>query len=119
MPVAQEQFEIMFRLQDGSDIGPFTYPTAATVATLKESIIAHWPKEKGLGPRSVNDLKLIISGKILENSKTLVEYKSSTFDFSGVTTMLVIIRPPPPPEKNSDKITRKKHKDCSCVCAIL
>jgi hypothetical protein len=40
----QEQFEIKFRLPDGTDIGPKQYPAASTVATLKETIIAQWPK---------------------------------------------------------------------------
>lgn len=40
----QEQFEIKFRLPDGTDIGPKRYPAASTVATLKETIIAQWPK---------------------------------------------------------------------------
>ncbi|MCI26878.1 membrane-anchored ubiquitin-fold protein [Trifolium medium] len=41
----QEQFEIKFRLTDGSDIGPKSFPAATSIATLKESILAQWPKE--------------------------------------------------------------------------
>lgn len=44
MSVSQDQLEIKFRLIDGSDIGPKSYPSAASVATLKESILAQWPK---------------------------------------------------------------------------
>jgi hypothetical protein len=44
MSAAQEQFEIKFRLPDGTDIGPRRFPPASTVATLKETIIAQWPK---------------------------------------------------------------------------
>lgn len=40
----QDQFEIKFRLTDGSDIGPKSFPAAASVATLKESILSQWPK---------------------------------------------------------------------------
>lgn len=40
----QDQLEIKFRLTDGSDIGPKMFPMAASVATLKESILAGWPK---------------------------------------------------------------------------
>ena len=44
MSAVQEQFEIKFRLPDGTDIGPRRFPPASTVATLKETIIAQWPK---------------------------------------------------------------------------
>jgi len=44
MSGVQEQFEIKFRLPDGTDIGPRRFPPASTVATLKETIIAQWPK---------------------------------------------------------------------------
>lgn len=44
MSGAQEQLEIKFRLIDGSDIGPKYFPVATSVATLKENIIAQWPK---------------------------------------------------------------------------
>ncbi|MQL87400.1 hypothetical protein Taro_019951 [Colocasia esculenta] len=94
MAGVQELLEIRFRLPDGSDIGPRRYSLATTVATLKESIIAQWPKDKENGPRTVNDLKLINAGRILENNRTLGECKSPICDFSGVTTMHVVIRPP-------------------------
>lgn len=44
MAGVQDQLEIKFRLTDGSDIGPKSFPVATTVATLKESILAQWPK---------------------------------------------------------------------------
>ena len=40
----QDQFEIKFRLTDGSDIGPKSFPAATSIATLKESVLAQWPK---------------------------------------------------------------------------
>ena len=39
----QDQLEIKFRLTDGSDIGPKSFPAATSIATLKESILAQWP----------------------------------------------------------------------------
>ena len=39
-----DQLEIKFRLTDGSDIGPKTFPAATSVSTLKESVLAQWPK---------------------------------------------------------------------------
>ncbi|KAK6129195.1 hypothetical protein DH2020_037025 [Rehmannia glutinosa] len=46
MSGAQDQLEIKFRLTDGSDIGPKNFSVATSVATLKENIIAQWPKER-------------------------------------------------------------------------
>ncbi|KAK2968774.1 hypothetical protein RJ640_028167 [Escallonia rubra] len=40
----EELVELKFRLYDGSDIGPFQYSPASTVAMLKERIVAEWPK---------------------------------------------------------------------------
>ncbi|KAL6136562.1 hypothetical protein ACLB2K_061857 [Fragaria x ananassa] len=59
MAGVQDQLEIKFRLSDGSDIGPKSFPSATSVSTLKESILAQWPKEKENGPRTVKDVKLI------------------------------------------------------------
>ena len=39
-----ELVELKFRLADGSDIGPSKYNSSATVTSLKEKIIAQWPK---------------------------------------------------------------------------
>lgn len=44
MSKAQDQLEIKFRLTDGSDIGPKSFPAATSVATLKETVLAQWPK---------------------------------------------------------------------------
>ncbi|KAK8631645.1 hypothetical protein V6N13_028427 [Hibiscus sabdariffa] len=96
MASVQDQLEIKFRLTDGSDIGPETFPTATSVATLKESVLAQWPKEKENGPRTMRDVKLISAGKILENNKTLGECQSPICDNpGGVMTMHVIVQPPP------------------------
>ncbi|CAN1838978.1 Membrane-anchored ubiquitin-fold protein 4 [Linum perenne] len=41
----EEDFlEVRFRLYDATDIGPFRYSPASTVAVLKERIVAEWPK---------------------------------------------------------------------------
>ncbi|KAM0826794.1 hypothetical protein ACQ4PT_068615 [Festuca glaucescens] len=114
----QEQFEIKFRLPDGTDIGPKQYPAASTVATIKETIVAQWPKDKEKGPKTVNDLKLINAGKILENNRTLSECKSPICDFSGMTTMHVVVRAPTQ-DKQFDKRAAKKTKDFRCGCAIM
>ncbi|RHN43276.1 hypothetical protein MtrunA17_Chr8g0386061 [Medicago truncatula] len=40
----EDSVEIRFRLNNGSDIGPFKYSSAATVDMLKQRIISHWPQ---------------------------------------------------------------------------
>ncbi|KVI09203.1 hypothetical protein Ccrd_012374 [Cynara cardunculus var. scolymus] len=44
----EDLLELKFRLLDGSDIGPFRYSPASTVAMLKERIVAEWPKDADL-----------------------------------------------------------------------
>ncbi|XP_038700611.1 membrane-anchored ubiquitin-fold protein 1-like [Tripterygium wilfordii] len=116
MAGAQDQLEIRFRLTDGSDIGPKSFSAATSVATLKESILTQWPKEKENGPRTVKDMKLISAGKILENSRTLGECRSPLCDMpGGVTTMHVVVQPPM--EKEKKALTEPKQN--KCVCTIL
>ncbi|KAF9684203.1 hypothetical protein SADUNF_Sadunf04G0093500 [Salix dunnii] len=93
MSGVQDQLEIKFRLTDGSDIGPKTFPAATSVATLKENVLALWPKEKENGPRTLKDVKLISAGKILENNRTVGECWSPLCDIpGGVTTMHVVVQ---------------------------
>ncbi|KAE8727177.1 Membrane-anchored ubiquitin-fold protein 1 [Hibiscus syriacus] len=117
MASVQDQLEVKFRLTDGSDIGPKTFSAATSVATLKESVIAQWPKEKENGPRTVKDVKLISAGKILENNKTLGECQSALCDVpGGVTTMHVVVQPPP--LEKEKKIINEPEQN-KCVCVIL
>ncbi|CAD5331768.1 unnamed protein product [Arabidopsis thaliana] len=93
MAEVKDQLEIKFRLNDGSDIGPKLFPDATTVATLKETVVAQWPRDKENGPKTVKDVKLISAGRILENNKTVGDCRSPVGNFSGaVTTMHVIIQ---------------------------
>ncbi|KAK6116113.1 hypothetical protein DH2020_008382 [Rehmannia glutinosa] len=92
-----ELIDLKFRLADGSDIGPSKYNASATVTSLKEKIIAQWPKDKENGPKSINDIKLINAGRILENNRTLAESRIPLSEVpGGVITMLVVVRPPLP-----------------------
>jgi len=68
-----ESVELKFRLYDGTDIGPNRYAPATTVASLKERLLAQWPAGNENAPRTINDMKLINAGKILENNKTLAD----------------------------------------------
>nr|UZN45086.1 membrane-anchored ubiquitin-fold protein 3 [Cynanchum auriculatum] len=115
----QELVDIKFRLADGSDIGPNKYSPSSTVGFLKEKIIGQWPKDKENGPKTINDVKLINAGRILENNKTLAESRLPVAEVAGgVITMHVVVRPPLS-EKNSDKLQDDSTKKGGCGCTIL
>lgn len=51
--------------------------------------------DKENGPRTMNDVKLINAGRILENNKTLAESRLPVAEIpGGVITMHVVVRPP-------------------------
>ncbi|CDP01184.1 unnamed protein product [Coffea canephora] len=115
----EDLVEIKFRLADGSDIGPSKFSPSTTVSSLKEKIIALWPKDKENGPKTTNDLKLINAGRILENNKTLAESRLPVAEVPGsVITMHVVVRPPLA-EKNTDKLQDDNPKKGGCGCTIL
>lgn len=116
MSGAQDQLEIKFRLTDGSDIGPKNFPVATSIATLKENIIAQWPREKEDGPHTVKEIKLISAGRILENSRTVGECRSPLCDIpGGVMTMHVVVQPHLENEMKSQTDSMQN----KCVCVIL
>ncbi|XP_008780876.2 membrane-anchored ubiquitin-fold protein 3-like [Phoenix dactylifera] len=111
--------ELKFRLFDGSDIGPDKYDPSTTVASLKEVVLARWPQDKEITPRTVNDVKLINAGKILENNQTLSESRVPVGELlDGVTTMHVVVRPPQL-DKNNEKQLGDTQKQNCCTCTIL
>ncbi|XP_069153424.1 membrane-anchored ubiquitin-fold protein 3 isoform X4 [Solanum lycopersicum] len=113
----KELIEIKFRLADGSDIGPNKYTPATTVGSLKEKIIAQWPKDSG--PKTINDVKLINAGMILENNRTLGESRLPVAEVAGgVITMHVVVRPPMN-EKARGKLQADSLNKGGCACTIL
>ncbi|KAF8378042.1 hypothetical protein HHK36_029375 [Tetracentron sinense] len=90
----EDLVELKFRLYDGSDIGPIRYSSAYTVEMLKERIVAEWPRDKKIVPKTANDVKLISGGKILENNKTVGQCGVPFGDLpGGVITMHVVVQP--------------------------
>ncbi|XP_042516753.1 membrane-anchored ubiquitin-fold protein 3-like [Macadamia integrifolia] len=115
----EERVELKFRVYDGTDIGHNHYAASTTIATLKERLVAEWPQDKTVTPKSVNDMKLIYAGKVLENSKTLAESKILFGDLpGGVITMHVVVQPPVS-KKKTDKSKEKNPKMNTCTCTIL
>ncbi|KAJ9187727.1 hypothetical protein P3X46_003150 [Hevea brasiliensis] len=119
MAEGAEQIELKFRIYDGTDIGHSTYASSMTVGTLKQRLVTEWPRDKTVLPKSVNDLKLIHAGKILENSKTLADSRITYGDLpAGVITMHVLVQPPAA-KKKMDKNPEEMKKQNSCSCVIL
>ncbi|XP_021639295.1 membrane-anchored ubiquitin-fold protein 3 isoform X2 [Hevea brasiliensis] len=103
MAEGAEQIELKFRIYDGTDIGHSTYASSMTVGTLKQRLVTEWPRDKTVLPKSVNDLKLIHAGKILENSKTLADSRITYGDLpAGVITMHVLVQPPAAKKKMAE-----------------
>ncbi|KAL6874392.1 hypothetical protein ACP4OV_013412 [Aristida adscensionis] len=90
-----EEVEVKFRLFDGSDIGPVRCNAAATtVAALKDRVVAEWPKDKSVTPKTASDVKLISGGKILENDKNVAQCRAPFGDLpSSAITMHVVVQP--------------------------
>lgn len=115
----EDLVELKFRLYDGSDIGPFRYSPASTIAMLKERIVADWPKDKRVAPKAANDVKLICAGKILENSRTVGQCKTPFGELpNGVITMHAVVQPSLAKAKSEKKID-KTPKQSICSCSIL
>ncbi|KAL2240666.1 UNVERIFIED_CONTAM: Membrane-anchored ubiquitin-fold protein 4 [Sesamum indicum] len=115
----EDLVELKFRLYDGSDIGPFRYSPASTVAMLKERIVAEWPKDKKIAPKAANDVKLISAGKILENNKTVAQCKMPFGELpKGVITMHAVVQPSLAKAKTEKKVDETPKKNI-CSCSIL
>ncbi|KAI3679003.1 hypothetical protein L6452_38308 [Arctium lappa] len=119
MAGGNEHIELKFRIYDGTDIGHSSYASSTTVAALKQKLVSEWPQGKSVVPKSVNDVKLIHLGKVLENNKTLSESGVHDGAFAGgVITMHVVIQPVLTKKKTAKK-QDEKGKLNSCGCTIL
>jgi len=123
----EELVELRFRLGDGSDMGPIRYSSALTIAMLKERIVSEWPKDTKITPKGSNDLKLISSGKILENSQTIAQCRTPFSDLpggggggggGGVITMHVVVQPSLTKTKTEKKVDDMPKKETVCSCTI-
>ncbi|XP_028553957.1 membrane-anchored ubiquitin-fold protein 3-like isoform X2 [Dendrobium catenatum] len=74
---------------------------------------------KQITPKTINDLKLINAGRILENNRTLAESRLPVEVLPGsVITMHVVVRPPVF-DKNNEKQLANASKVNRCSCSIL
>ncbi|XVF21897.1 hypothetical protein REPUB_Repub12eG0128800 [Reevesia pubescens] len=119
MAEGEELIELKFRIYDGTDVAHSTYASSMTVATLKQKIVAEWPQGKTVTPKSINDMKLIHAGKVLENNKTLADSRIIFGDLPvGVITMHVIVQPVIAKNK-TEKSKEEMQKLNSCGCVVL
>ncbi|XP_076892255.1 membrane-anchored ubiquitin-fold protein 3-like [Bidens hawaiensis] len=119
MAEGTEYVELKFRIYDGTDISHSSYASSTTVSALKQKLVSEWPQGKSVVPKTVNDIKLIHLGKVLENNKTLSESGVRDGGFAGgVITMHVVIQPILAKKKSAKK-QDEKGKLNSCGCTIL
>ncbi|KAB2069968.1 hypothetical protein ERO13_A08G116600v2 [Gossypium hirsutum] len=115
----KELIELKFHIYDGTDIAHNTYTSSMTVANLKPKIVAEWPREKTVTPKSINDLKLIHAGKVLENNKTLADFRI-TFDELPIDFIIMhVVVQLATTKKKTEKSKEDVQKLNSCGCVIL
>ncbi|GKU86752.1 hypothetical protein SLEP1_g1236 [Rubroshorea leprosula] len=119
MAEREDSIELKFRIYDGTDIGHGTYPSSMTVSNLKQKLVAEWPQDKSVIPKSVNELKLIHAGKILENNKTLADSKITSGDLPGGAMTMHVLVQPAIVKKKTEKNEEEMKKLNSCGCVIL
>ncbi|KAI3437568.1 hypothetical protein D9Q98_000021 [Chlorella vulgaris] len=112
---------VRFRHTCGVDSGPYPFPLAASISSLKEKLLAEWPAEGPLAgerPASVAEIKLICSGKFLENNVVLGSLKHVLGEPGSdvVVTMHVVLRPPLPAKAPAaPKAKEPESKSCCCI----
>ncbi|KAI3819255.1 hypothetical protein L1987_13081 [Smallanthus sonchifolius] len=119
MAEGNEHVELKFRIYDGTDISHGSYASSTTVTALMQKLVSEWPQGKSVVPKTMNDMKLIHSGKVLENNKTLSECGVRDGAFAGgVITMHVVIQPALAKNKSAKK-QDETGKLNTCGCTIL
>ncbi|KAI3768534.1 hypothetical protein L2E82_19294 [Cichorium intybus] len=92
MAGVQDSLEIKFLLNDGSVIGPTSFPVDASIESLKQSIISQWTTEKDNAPRTVENVKLINGGKILKNNTTVGEWRVALQPCMYISTKCYLLK---------------------------
>lgn len=115
-----EEIQIRFRHTSG-DLGPYTFQDSATIQDVKEKLISEWPKDGAFAkeaPVTVADVKLILSGKYVENPKTLKDYKKEMGELKPdtIVTFHVVVRLTNAPKQTGTAPGDKEApKGCGCV----
>ncbi|CAI0395238.1 unnamed protein product [Linum tenue] len=115
----EDLVDVKFRLYDGSDLGPFRYSAASTVDMLKQRIVSDWPKGKEITPKAINEVKLISSGKVLDNSRTVAQCKMPFGDAAGGAIIMHVVVQQSLAKTKTEKKIDKTPKKIVCSCSIL
>lgn len=107
--------DVRFRHTQG-DVGPFKVPASTSVQSLKDRLLIEWPKEGPLQaetPSSTADIRLILSGKFLDNTGSVDDLRPMMGEMEPDTiiTLHTIIRPFTPPKGKAEKESKQ---GCSC-----
>mmetsp|Transcript_32126 Transcript_32126/g.58470 ORF Transcript_32126/g.58470 Transcript_32126/m.58470 type:complete len:121 (-) Transcript_32126:277-639(-) len=117
------EIQLRFRHTSG-DIGPISFPESASIQQIRETILLQWPKDGPISkeaPAQVSEIKFIVSGKFVDNNKTLADYKKDMGELDSIVTMHLIVRPqqavvkPPPP----GTVPPEKPEAKGCACVII
>ncbi|XP_017229966.1 membrane-anchored ubiquitin-fold protein 3 isoform X1 [Daucus carota subsp. sativus] len=101
-----ESFPIGLKVMESTNYALILKDTAAPCLALNSY--------KKIAPKVANDVKLISSGKILENSKTVSQCKMS-FGELGLITMHAVVQPSLAKVKTEKKIDEAPQKNCACT----
>ncbi|KAJ7945666.1 Membrane-anchored ubiquitin-fold protein [Quillaja saponaria] len=81
--------------------------------------LSDWPKGKTIIPKAANEVKLISSGKILENNKTVGQCKLPFGEnATGAIIMHVVVQPSLAKTKAEKKVDDSPKK-IVCSCSIM
>uniref|UniRef100_A0A1D1YPQ0 Membrane-anchored ubiquitin-fold protein 3 n=1 Tax=Anthurium amnicola TaxID=1678845 RepID=A0A1D1YPQ0_9ARAE len=88
------------------------------ILLLKAGAYRGHRRDKKMVPKAANDLRLISSGKILENNKTVAQCRTPFGELpGGVITMHVVVQPSVAKMK-TEKVEEQPTK-AMCSCSIL
>lgn len=94
--MTKDEFKIRFRHTAG-DLGPFTFAKDTTITQVKDFILSEWPKEGAFSsepPASASEVKLILGGKWVDDSRALFDYRKEMGDpdVDSVATIHLLVR---------------------------
>jgi len=118
-----EGYNIRFRHVCG-DFGPFLFPKASTVMTLKEKLLEEWAKVElsgsAVAPKCAAELRIIFGGHMLENQKLVKDLQQAMGNPQGqkVVTMHVVVRQPSEDKGVPGGGRRRKGRESSSCCVL-
>ncbi|KAJ1996305.1 hypothetical protein GGI26_000022 [Coemansia sp. RSA 1358] len=107
-----DEIEITFLMQSGEK-ATCEFKTTDSILEAKEKLIAKWPNELGAKPSSALELKLLYSGRYLENDSVLTTVQRYA-DHPTVVHLMVNYNRSSPKEAKKDVSKAPK-----CTCVIL